>query len=419
MANPEPTEKNEKMEANEKIDFTLEKPDISEGQISAIDASEVFLQENGLSHEYIHELLEDTIARKKLVKKIDLLLMPLMMGTYMLQYIDKQAMSYGAVFDLLSGTHTSGDLYAWLATIFYLGYLVSEYPWSFLAQKWSVSKVVSGCVTSWGAMLMITAACSTFSGLAACRFLLGVFEAPITPCFMMIVGTWYTRTEQPFRAGAFYCCNGVGSMVGGILTYGIGQEDSFPVWRIIFILCGGVTVVWGIVLMIFLPEDPMTSKRFTNEQKAMLIARGQQNQTGILNKEIKWYQIREALLDPQVWILFFFTLLNEMINGGIANFSKLILKGVVTGSLETTALAIPQGAFQVVFILSGTFLATKLKNARTVIMIVYIFPTIIGIALLWKLPRTNKYGLLMGFYIVRILVPAPLAQLTASSAALL
>ena len=38
-----------------------------------------------------------------------------------------------------------------------------------------------------------------------------------------------------------------------------------------------------------------------------------------MNKEIKWYQIREALLDPQVWILFLFTLLNEIINGGIAN----------------------------------------------------------------------------------------------------
>ena len=279
MASQESMEKNDDKEVHEKIEPGNLKADIAEGQISALDASELFLQEKGLSHEYIHALLEDTDARKKLVKKIDLMLMPLMMGTYTLQYIDKQAMSYGAVFDLLAGTHTSGTQYSWLVTIFYLGYLVSEYPWSYLAQKWSVSRVVAGCVTAWGAMLMITAACSSFSSLAACRFLLGIFEAPITPCFMMIVGTWYTRKEQPFRAGAFYCCNGVGSMIGGILTYGIGQEDSFPVWKIIFILCGGVTVVWGIVLMIFLPEDPMSSKQFSNTQKGMLIARGQQNQT--------------------------------------------------------------------------------------------------------------------------------------------
>jgi MFS family permease len=37
---------------------------------------------------------------------------------------------------------------------------------------------------------MATAASHNFAGMATCRFLLGIFEAPITPCFMMIVGMW-------------------------------------------------------------------------------------------------------------------------------------------------------------------------------------------------------------------------------------
>jgi hypothetical protein len=47
---------------------------------------------------------------------------------------------------------------------------------------------------------------------------------------MMLVGMWYTRKEQPSRAGIFYCFNGVGSMTGGILFYGVGQAKGFPVW---------------------------------------------------------------------------------------------------------------------------------------------------------------------------------------------
>jgi hypothetical protein len=47
---------------------------------------------------------------------------------------------------------------------------------------------------------------------------------------MMIVGMWFTRKEQPARAGIFYCFNGVGSMTGGILFYGVGQLKGFPVW---------------------------------------------------------------------------------------------------------------------------------------------------------------------------------------------
>lgn len=173
----------------------------------------------------------------------------------------------------------------------------------------------------WGSVLMIASVCHDYAGLAACRLFLGIFEAPITPCFMMIVGMWYTRQEQPFRAGVFYCCNGVGSMIGGILTYAVGQEHTFPVWKAIFILCGGVTVLWGIVLMIFLPGDIMSAKRLSIETKTILIGRSQAAQTGILNRKIKWSHVRECLCDPQVWILFIFVFLNELINGGYANVS--------------------------------------------------------------------------------------------------
>lgn len=218
----------------------------------------------------------------------------------------------------------------------------------------------------------------------------------------MLNSTRYTRQEQPFRAGLFYCCNGVGNMLGGILTYGIGQISTFPVWKAIFLLCGGITVLWGCLLFFFLPDSILSAKRFSLEERALLIARGRLGRTGILNKTIKWNQVREVFVDPQVWLLFLFVLLNETINGGYANFGKLIIKGVVQGSLETTALGIPQGAFQVVWILSGTYIASRFRDARTLVMAVYVVPTVVGTSLMGWLERTsyqNKVGVLMGFYI--------------------
>jgi MFS family permease len=248
---------------------------------------------------------------------------------------------------------------------------------------------------------MITAACSNFAGLAICRFLLGVFESVITPVWMMIIGMWYIRREQPARAGAFYCCNGLGNMMGGILFYAVGHARGFPVWKIIFLLCGSVTFCWGIILAIFLPNNITTAKRFTVEEKAHLIARSQTNRTGVYNKKIKMNQVWESFRDPQVWILFLFTLLNEIINGGYANFGKLIVKNVAGGdALLATAYGIPSGAFQVFFVSSGPLIASKFTNVRTYVMPAYIVPTIIGAALLWKLPRTNTTGCLLGYYIV-------------------
>ncbi|TID25846.1 MFS general substrate transporter [Venturia nashicola] len=376
--------------------------DISEGQVHELDEAEFFLRENNFTHGYLQEVLQDEAANKKLVRRVNLILMPLLCGTYLLQYIDKQALSYSAVFDLFTSTGTTSDEYSWLASIFYFGYLVAEWPASYAAQHWPTGTVVSCFVITWGAILMLTSASHNFTGLSICRFFLGCCEALITPCFMMIVGMWYTRKEQPSRAGIFYCFNGVGSMVGGILFYAVGQNKSdFAVWRIIFLLCGGVTIVWGIVLLFFLPNNIMTAKHFTKEDKALLIARSQSNGTGVYNKTIKFVQVKEAFCDAQIWILFFFVLLNEVFNGGFANFGKLIVKGIAGGdALKTTAYGIPSGAFQVFFVFGGPYLASKFHNIRTYVMALYLCPTLIGTCLVWQLPRSNSNGLLVSYYMM-------------------
>ncbi|KAJ6031780.1 hypothetical protein N7540_002512 [Penicillium herquei] len=378
----------------------LETKDVQVGVMTDLDEGEVFLQQHGFTHETIQALLNDEPRNKSLVRRVDLVLLPLLAGTYTLQYIDKSALAYSAVFDLLSSTHMTRNEYSWLASIFYFAYLVAEYPWNILAQRTKLAKVVSGNVIAWGAMLMITASCSSFTGMAICRFLLGIFEAPITPCFMMIVGMWYTRSQQPFRAGVFYSCNGLGAVIGGVLTFGIGQIKTIAVWRAIYLILGGITVLWGILMLVFLPDDIISAKRFKLEDKALLIGRSRLGRTGVINHQVKWYQIREALVDPQVWILFLFTLLNETINGGIANFSKLIIKGLTDDALKTVALAIPMGGFQIFYVLGGTFLASRFRNIRTIVMVLYLLPTIVGVCLMWKMNHeTHKIGVLFGYYI--------------------
>jgi len=133
-------------------------------------------------------------------------------------------------------------------------------------------------------------------------------------------------------------------------------------------MCGGLTVIWGVVNFWFLPDSVMSAKRFTLEQKALLIGRGRLGHTGVLNRKIEFYQIKEAFSDPVVWILFLFTTLNEIVNGGIASFGKLIVKGVVSSSLLTVVLGIPFGAFSVLFVFTSGYVATKFRNARTVVM---------------------------------------------------
>ncbi|QPC76212.1 hypothetical protein HYE68_006964 [Fusarium pseudograminearum] len=385
--------------------------DIKQGTVEDLDEAELFLQQHGIPHSRLNELMSDEEALKKLRRKVDWSLMPLLCGTYLLQYVDKQALGYSAVFDLFTTTGMTPDEYSWMASIFYFAYLVAEWPASYLTQRLPTGTVVSSFVIIWGAILCLTAACHNFTGLAICRFLLGTFEAVITPAFMLIVSQWFRRETQPSRAGLFYCFNGFGAMFGGILFYGVGQAKGWAVWRTIYVLCGGMTICWGVVLFFFLPNNILTAKRYTIEERAMLIAQSARNKTGVFNRKIKWNQIREVFSDMQIWLLFFYVLLNEIINGGIANFSKLIVKGFTHDALLTTAYGIPYGACNAIFMFTGPYVASKFKNVRTIVMCVWLIPTLIAVNLFWQLPRSNKGGLLAGYYMCASFVGALIVAL--------
>lgn len=63
--------------------------DIEEGKCTSLDETELFLQKNGVSHALLQEMLGDETRFKKLRRRIDYVLLPLLCGTYVLQYIDK------------------------------------------------------------------------------------------------------------------------------------------------------------------------------------------------------------------------------------------------------------------------------------------------------------------------------------------
>lgn len=84
---------------------------------------------------------------KSLRWKLDLRLMPLLCFTYALQSIDKNTISYAAVFGLREDLNLKGDEFSWTGGIFYLGYLVWEFPTSIFLQRFPINYFMSGTVS--------------------------------------------------------------------------------------------------------------------------------------------------------------------------------------------------------------------------------------------------------------------------------
>lgn len=51
---------------------------------------------------------------KKVIRKIDWHVVPVLFVTYMLQYLDKNSLNFSSVYGLQQGTHLVGQDYAWL-----------------------------------------------------------------------------------------------------------------------------------------------------------------------------------------------------------------------------------------------------------------------------------------------------------------
>jgi MFS family permease len=134
---------------------------------------------------------------------------------------------------------------------------------------------------------------------------------------------WWTAAEQPLRLEAYYCTNGIATMIGGLLGYAIGHitTGSLERWMYVFIIFGSVSIVWGIVVLLFLPDIPSTSKFLTERERYVAVERVAANRQGVKNSHFKRYQLVQTLRDPKTWILFVMAVGAQVPNSAITSVS--------------------------------------------------------------------------------------------------
>jgi MFS transporter, ACS family, allantoate permease len=360
-----------------------------------VDVAAKFLYE--LDPAVLAEPITPAEARK-LLWKIDLVMIPLIMGTCVLAAVDKVIISNAAIYGMKTDTHLVGNEYSWVGSIFYFGYLVAEYPAALVIQRVPVAKCLAACLFSWAILLLCTAATQNFAGLATVRFLMGMFECVVFPISSILTVMWWTTEEQPIRLAFWF--NQLSSVFSGLVSYGIGHTNtSLHPWRLLFIVLGAFTILWSVIIYIFLPDSPVKCWYMSDREKYVCLERLKDNNTGIEDKQIKWYQVRECLLDPKTWLLAFFSLIQNIPNGGLVTFASIIVSGLGYSSLITTVLGIPTGVLATVWQILLSFIAARFKNARCIVIATANIVPLICAVLMWKLPRSNKHGLLAAYYV--------------------
>lgn len=150
---------------------------------------------------------------KRLLRKIDWMIMPLMWMCYCLQYLDKTLINYANVMGLSEDANLSETQFSTLALIFYVSYLGVEFPHGYAMQKLPTAKYLGCMVAIWGAMVSVTAACKDYGSLVATRVLLGVFESAVAPSLLLITTMWCVpSTYLPIYAAMLMQRTGTSAM---------------------------------------------------------------------------------------------------------------------------------------------------------------------------------------------------------------
>ncbi|KAF2088410.1 MFS general substrate transporter [Saccharata proteae CBS 121410] len=361
----------------------------------------------------------DEATNKRLLRKIDWHLMPLLCVVYGLNYLDKTTLSYASVMGMRDAKSSGGigitsDQYSWLGSMFYFGYLFWEWPTNRLLQYFPLGKYSAFNIIMWGVVLSCFAAVQDFGGAVTVRFFLGIFEAAVTPGFALFTSQWYSKKEQGMRTGIWFSFNGFAQIVGGLVAYGIARGtdvygSAIAPWKIIFLVTGLLTACVGAMFLWIMPDNQMNCRWLSQEDRILAIERIRVNQQGVGNKHWKMYQVKEALRDPLTWAFFFYALVADIPNGGISNFFSLLITSFGYTSEQSLLYGTPGGAVEIVSLIVCGFLGDRYGN-RLLISTSGLLLSILGMALIIGLPESMNVGRLIGYYLTQA-SPTPFVAL--------
>jgi MFS family permease len=150
---------------------------------------------------------------------------------------------------------------------------------------------------------------------------------------------WYKKTEQPLRIAFWYAASGFGGCAGSLASWGIGHiSGSLRPWQYQYLILGAVTVVWGLGMIRFLPDNPIQARFLSDRERILAVERMRAGQTGIENSHFKLYQAKEALLDIKTWLMVLMVFCTHLVNAAVTGFGSIIVSGFGFSPLTSVLL---------------------------------------------------------------------------------
>ncbi|GJE91440.1 MFS general substrate transporter [Phanerochaete sordida] len=287
-------------------------------------------------------------AEKRLVRKLDVRLLPTIVLFFILNYIDRTAISSARLKGIEKDVHISDIQYENVLAVLYASYVPAQIPSNMFLNRISRPSIyISACVCIWGMASALTGVTKNYGGLLAARIFVGIPEAVFYPGAIFLLSRWYTRKELALRSALLYSglliSNAFGSLMAAGILANLEGKLGVRAWRWLFYIEGAMTVFIGMLAVWTLPDYPHNTRWLSKAERRLAQVRlaedaGEADEDSIHDTALTG--LKQALLDPKVYIFAIMTC-SLLLGSSFVNFFPTLTATLGFSTTVSLLLAAP------------------------------------------------------------------------------
>ncbi|KAI0057886.1 MFS general substrate transporter [Artomyces pyxidatus] len=288
------------------------------------------------------------LAEGRLVRKLDMRLLPAIVIIFIMNYIDRTAISAARLKGLELDLHLTANQYNIVIAVLYASYCPAQIPSNMALNRITRPSIYIGaCVVLWGLTSAMTGVTHNFAGILACRIFIGLPEAAFYPGAMYLLSRWYTRKELALRSAILYggllISNAFGSLIAAGILSNMEGKGGIRAWRWLFYIEGAITILVGFLSMYLLPDFPSNTRWLTPAERRLAQVRlsedaGEADEDTA--RDSAWGGFVLAVKDPKVSI-FALMMCSQLLGFSFVNFFPTLTATLGFNTTISLLLAVP------------------------------------------------------------------------------
>ncbi|KAI1763072.1 MFS general substrate transporter [Hypoxylon sp. FL1150] len=335
-----------------------------------------------------HEL--DTKATKRLLRKIDRHILPIMCMICLLCFLDRANIGNARLDNLEQDLHLVGLQYNDCLAVLFPFYIAAEIPSNIMMKRIRPSTWLSFIMFAWSACIIGQGFVKNYQGLMATRALLGAFEGGFFPGINFYITQWYGRNECGLRMALIFSSATLAGGFGGLLARAIAEMNGIgrlSAWSWIFIVEGLASIVVSVAAYWAVHDYP-ASARFLSVTEHAAVKHRLSADAGPLSNEFSTRYIWQALADWKIYIHMLICMAGFCPVYSFSLFLPTIIRNMGYSANNAQLMSVPPYVFACAFTIGGSWLADR-RGRRGVFLLGFQLVAILGVALLAATENTT------------------------------